>query len=128
MHMWQKKCRQAKTDQTRPNGVQPGGHLKIRHQACLIYVVFFGGKAKATASCSKWPLWLPSQKGLFCDKPQRQMETISLPCRLYTPPFLSTISKSPSTFIDPLLFTVIFVADMIMISFKIKHTYRNLGK
>ena len=56
------------------------------------------------------------------------METISLPCRLYTPPFLSTISKSPSTFIDPLLFTVIFVADMIMISFKIKHTYRNLGK
>ena len=69
------------------------------------------------ASCSKCSLWDPSQNGLFCESPQRQIETISLPCRLYTFPFLSTISKSPSTFSEPLLFTVIFVVGMVAVYF-----------
>ena len=43
------------------------------------------------------------------ERPHRQTEIISLPCKLYSPPFLSTISKSPSIFNEPLLFTVIFV-------------------
>ena len=68
---------------------------------------------KAIASCSKCPLCEPSQKGLFFERPQRQKETISLPCKLYTPPFLSTTSKSPSTFNDPLLLTVIFVVAIL---------------
>ena len=39
------------------------------------------------------------------------METISLPPRSYTLPFLSTNFKNPlSTLNEPLLFTVIFVA------------------
>jgi hypothetical protein len=45
----------------------------------------------------KCPLCEASQKGLFLESSQRQMETISLPPRSYLFPSLSTISKSPST-------------------------------
>jgi uncharacterized membrane protein len=70
---------------------------------------FLGGKSKARASCSKCPLCEPSQKGLFLESPQRQKDIISLPASPYKFPFLSIISKSPSTFREPLLFTVILV-------------------
>ena len=81
-----------------------------RNLAAPALVVDTGGNANATASCSKWPLCEASQKGLFFDKPQRQIDTTVLPPRSYWLPFLSTISKSPSTRSEPLLLTVIFVA------------------
>src|SRR3990170_1891239 len=80
---------------------------------CVTYRIFLGGSANATASCSKCPLCEPSQNGLFLESPQRQIETMSLPARSYGMPFLSTISKSPSTFREPLLFTVIFVVAIV---------------
>ena len=49
------------------------------------------------------------------------MGQITLQEELYTPPFLSTTSKSPSTFNDPLLLTVIFVFDIL---FFFKLTYK----
>ena len=73
-----------------------------------------GGRLNATASCSKWPLCEPSQKGLLFDIPQRHIEITSRPPRSYTLPFLSTISKSPSTRNEPLLLTVIFVVAIII--------------
>ena len=76
---------------------------------------FFGGRSKATASCSKWFLWDPSQKGLLLERPHRQSVTRSLPPRPYWFPFLSAISKSPVTISDPSLFTVIFVLDIAML-------------
>jgi hypothetical protein len=42
------------------------------------------------------------------------MEITSRPPRSYTFPFLSTISKSPSTRNEPLLFTVIFVVAIVI--------------
>ena len=90
-------------------------------QLAINYTVFLGGRAKAIASCSKCPLWDPSQKGLFFDWPQRQIETMVLPARSYCVPSLSTISKSPSIFTEPLLLMVSFVVAMLFIFlFKIK--------
>jgi hypothetical protein len=77
------------------------------------YVVFFGGNANATASCSKLPLCEPSQKGIFLDKPHLHKPKVVLPPRSYWFPFLSTISKSPSIFIEPLLLMVSFVVGII---------------
>src|ERR1700728_724577 len=68
-----------------------------------------GGSSNAWASCSKWPLCEPSQNGLLADMPQRQRKTMVLPCNPYALPCISTISKSPSTFTEPLLFIVSFV-------------------
>lgn len=77
-----------------------------------------GGRSKAFASCSKFPLWEESQKGLLLERPHRQSVTAVLPCRPYTFPSLSVISKSPSTRKEPLLFTVIFV-DAIVVFFRL---------
>lgn len=74
-----------------------------------VLTYFRGGRSNATASCSKCPLWDPSQKGLLADRPHRHKETRVRPCNPYTLPFMSTISKSPSTFVEPLLLIVIFV-------------------
>jgi hypothetical protein len=52
----------------------------------------------------------PSQKGLFEEWPQRQSETVVRPASPKGAPCGSTISKSPSTRIEPLLLMVILVA------------------
>ena len=77
----------------------------------LLYACFLGGNANATASCWK-PAVLcePSQNGLFFDCPHLHRPITSLPARSYVPPVRSIISKSPSTFIEPLLLIVILVA------------------
>src|SRR5579864_565128 len=66
----------------------------------------FGGKGSsslATMTLSKLHcLCAPSQNGLFADCPQRQRDTAVLPARPNTRPCASTISKSPSTRIEPL--------------------------
>ena len=84
-------------------------------QLAIIYTVFLGGRSKAIASCSKCPLWDPSQKGLFFDWPQRQIEMIVLPASPYRFPSLSAISKSPSIFTEPLLLIVSCVVAMLFI-------------
>jgi hypothetical protein len=94
--------------------------MQIRN---MTQTIFFGGKAKATALCSKWFLCDPSQNGLFWERPQRQTETSSLPPKSYRAPVLSTISKSPSILKEPLSFTVIFV---LAIQFKFKYENRHL--
>lgn len=68
-----------------------------------------GGKSNAVASCSKWPLCDPSQNGLLAERPHLHKDTTVRPCKPYTLPLTSTISKSPSSFADPLLFIVILI-------------------
>src|SRR5690606_8107629 len=86
---------------------------------------FFGGRSNATASCSKCPRCDPSQKGLFWESPQRHIDTTVRPCKPYSSPFRSTISKSPSIFTDPLLLIVSLVL-AIFYSF-CSQTYYILG-
>src|SRR5690606_3051007 len=78
---------------------------------------FFGGRSNATASCSKCPRCDASQKGLFLESPQRQIETTVRPCKPYASPFRSTISKSPSIFTDPLLLIVSLVLAILFFLF-----------
>jgi hypothetical protein len=69
-----------------------------------------GGSSRAvTTSLNPTRLWDPSQKGLFADCPQRHNEMTVRPASPKGAPFGSRISNSPSTRIDPLVFTVIFV-------------------
>src|ERR1700675_152570 len=60
-------------------------------------------------------LWLPSQKGLLAEAPQRQRENAVLPVRSYLLPSASTISITPlgsSMRKGPLLRTVIVTCAM----------------
>ena len=57
-------------------------------------------------------LWVPSQKGLLAEWPQRQSEIFVRPASPKGFPPGSTISKSPSTRSGPLWEGVIFVAAM----------------
>jgi hypothetical protein len=71
------------------------------------------GGGSARAFISDWNptfLWEPSQKGLFSECPHRHRPMVVRPARSKTPPSESTISKSPSIRIEPLLRTVTFVA------------------
>src|SRR5580658_4683765 len=52
-----------------------------------------------TANSAPWNpmrLWVPSQKGLFTEPPQRQRENAGLPVRSYGVPLTSTSSTEPS--------------------------------
>lgn len=72
---------------------------------------FGGGSSRATTSCvNPWREWLPSQKGLFSECPQRQRPMLVRPLRLNVAPVGSQISKSPSMRRGPLLKQVILVA------------------
>lgn len=88
------------------------------------FYTFLGGRSKATALCSKCPLCAPSQKGLFWDNPQRQIESTVLSCKPYALPCLSTISKSPSIFTDPLSLMVSFVFDIYLFVMSLKAKLR----
>src|ERR1700730_391073 len=60
-------------------------------------------------------LWVPSQKGLFTDPPQRQSENAVLPVRSNLLPLASTRSIEPSgasTRYGPFGFTVILTSAM----------------
>src|SRR5438093_5329954 len=60
-------------------------------------------------------LWVPSQKGLVTDPPQRHKENAGLPVRSYFWPSASTNSIEPSgasTRYGPFFLTVIFTAAM----------------
>lgn len=68
-----------------------------------------GGRSRATMTLSKAHcLCVPSQNGLLADCPQRQSDTVVRPPSPNTLPCESTISKSPSTLIDPLSLIVSF--------------------
>ena len=68
-----------------------------------------GGNSNAIQSWSKFPLCAPSQNGLFFDNPHLHKEITVLPFKLNGFPWASVISKSPSTRIEPLEFTLILV-------------------
>src|SRR5258708_29774298 len=71
------------------------------------------GKARETAlSLNPAGLGDPSQKGLFFEGPQRHKPITVRPARPNGVPCGSTISKSPSTRMLPLLLMVIFVEDI----------------
>ena len=75
---------------------------------------FGGGRSRAwTGSVKPTRLCEPSQKGLLVEFPQRQRPIAVRPARPKGAPVGSTISKSPSTRIEPLLLIVIFVAAMV---------------
>src|SRR6185369_17652366 len=69
-----------------------------------------GSSRATTVSVKPLVLCEPSQKGLFAECPQRQRPIAVLPARPKVWPCGSTISKSPSILIEPLLFTVTLVA------------------
>lgn len=74
---------------------------------------FYTNGGNSRAVISDWNLTSrcePSQKGLSLLCPQRQRETLVRPLRLNFFPLKSNNSKSPSTLMLPLFFTVIFVA------------------
>src|SRR5215469_10085987 len=72
-----------------------------------------GGRSRAwTSSVNPTTLWVPSQKGLLAEWPQRQSEIFVRPASPKGFPPGSTISKSPSTRSGPLCEGVIFVAAM----------------
>src|SRR5580692_13130505 len=72
-----------------------------------------GGSSRATTGSLKPEvLCEPSQNGLFAEWPQRQRPIEVRPARPKARPSGSTISKSPSTRIDPLLLMVILAAAM----------------
>ena len=76
-----------------------------------------GGRSRATIGESKPTfLWLPSQKGLSWEWPQRQRLTAVRPLSPKTRPSMSHISSSPSTRSGPLLLTVIFVVANVLSS------------
>src|SRR5204862_2737027 len=54
--------------------------------------------------------WWPSQNGLLSENPQRQSEMTVRPAKPNSFPSISTIVKSPSIRIGPLLITVTFAA------------------
>ena len=69
-----------------------------------------GGRSRAAIGLTKlMRLWVPSQKGAFADWPQRQRVTAVRPPRPKVLPVWSTISKSPSMRMEPLLKTVTLV-------------------
>src|SRR5207302_2311831 len=71
-----------------------------------------------TASSAPWNpilLWVPSQKGLLTEPPQRHRENAVLPVRSNRLPLISTSSTDPSgasTRSGPLGLTVIFTCAM----------------
>jgi hypothetical protein len=63
-----------------------------------------GGKTRASTTEAKpHRLWVPSQKGLLDDWPQRQSDIWVRPARSKAFPSWSTIVKSPSIRMEPLL-------------------------
>src|ERR1700690_158667 len=73
-------------------------------------------------------LWVPSQKGLLAEAPQRQREKAVLPVRAYLLPSASTISITPlgsSMRNGPSLRTVIVTCGMKPpgeVAFRVSHT------
>src|SRR5262252_3417874 len=66
-----------------------------------------GGSSRATTlSENPTRLWLPSQKGLFADWPQRHSEMMVRPASPNGAPVGSRISNSPSIRMEPSLLTV----------------------
>jgi hypothetical protein len=83
-------------------------------QSAIAYPVggFGTGGGRAWAFTSDWNgicLWVPSQKGLVADCPQRQSEIKVRPAKSKALPSASQIVNSPSTRSEPFLFTVIFI-------------------
>jgi len=71
---------------------------------------FGTGGGTCVASTSDWkPMlrWVPSQKGLFSDAPQRQRLMLVRPARSYGFPSASQSVKSPSRRKEPFVLTVI---------------------
>src|SRR5712675_1032296 len=72
-----------------------------------------GGSVRASTADSKpHRLWVPSQKGLFDDSPQRQRVITVRPARSNGRPSWSTSTKSPSMRTGPLL-RIVTLADML---------------
>src|SRR5260370_41950720 len=71
----------------------------------------FGGGSSLASACDWKPTrpWDPSQKGLFCEWPQRQSEITVRPARPYSRPSPSQIVNSPSRRKGPLFSAVTFV-------------------
>src|SRR5438105_2728803 len=68
-----------------------------------------------TAASAAWNPsleWVPSQKGLVTEPPQRHSEKAGFPVRSYSLPSASTSFTVPSTRYGPFLFTVILTSDM----------------
>src|SRR5215472_2882678 len=84
--------------------------LKRQAPYCFHTLGLGGGKSRAvTVSEKPTRLWLPSQNGLFAEWPQRQSVIVVRPPSPNAWPIGSRISKSPSTRMEPLFCTVIFV-------------------
>ena len=73
-------------------------------------LTFGGGSTQAFTADSK-PIctWVPSQKGLFSDCPQRHRPITVRPAKSKVLPSPSSMVKEPSMRNEPLLRTVIFV-------------------
>ena len=86
---------------------------KAGHSAVAYTAGGFGtGGGRAWAFTSDWNticLWVPSQKGLFADWPQRQSPIEVRPAKSKVFPSASQIVNSPSTRSEPFLLTVIFI-------------------
>ena len=76
-------------------------------------LAFGGGSAQASTADSK-PIraWVPSQKGLFSDCPQRHRPITARPAKSKVLPSPSSMVKEPSMRNEPLLRTMIFVLAM----------------
>lgn len=86
------------------------GTLRLRLRVPFQSFGLGGGSSRATtASVKPWWLWLPSQKGLFVEWPQRHNEITVRPASPNTCPLGSQISNSPSIRKGPLVRGVILV-------------------
>src|SRR5580700_5711932 len=85
------------------------------HRFFAGYSVGFGGGSSRATTGSLKPelLWEPSQNGLLAECPQRHSPMAVGPASPKDWPAGSTISKSPSTRIDPLLLIVILAAAIL---------------
>ena len=84
-------------------------------------LAFGGGSAQAFTADSK-PIrpWVPSQKGLFSDFPQRHRPITVRPAKSKVLPSASSMVKEPSIRNGPLLRTAIFVLSIVLTSLHIK--------
>src|ERR1035437_7911150 len=84
-------------------------HLETHFRNSYSFALGGGSSRATTLSLNPVRLCDPSQNGLFADCPHRHSPIVVRPASPNTAPCGSTISKSPSTRIDPLFAIVIFV-------------------